>query len=310
MPGLGKFGGIMAIRSRLAQVAVAALGVLAVGPAVAASPAADLFYQRAVMTAADGACRLFAPDVATALAASKAQARGAALRSGADPAGLAAVEAQASAAGAASCHSPAIAAAADQVRAAFAGYAHLDHMDFPGEFAAWLAERPASDTEPRWHASQRDRFGWDVMRFGLAGHGDDRPLTAVASFADSAQPYGARLVMRDVDATSGPYLDARQADIDGHIPIDGRLPPRASSRVFEAGEMTAADKALVTPDMPGAWSFAFPQAASDALAQLDPRETVAVEFLFTGDDGESVRTAYVEVGDFAAARAFQSIPQQ
>jgi len=300
----------MAIRSRLAQVAVATLGVLAVGPALAASPAADLFYQRAVMTAADGACRLFAPDVATALAASKAQARGAALRSGADPAGLAAVEAQASAAGAAGCHSPAIAAAADQVRAAFAGYAHLDHMDFPGEFTAWLAERPASDTEPRWHASQRDRFGWDVMRFGLAGHGDDRPLTAVASFADGAQPYGARLVMRDVDATSGPYLDVRQADIGGRIPIDGRLPPRASSRVFEAGDMTAADKALVTPDMPGAWSFAFPQAASDALAQLDPRETVAVEFLFTGDDGESVRTAYVEVGDFAAARAFQSIPQQ
>jgi hypothetical protein len=300
----------MAIRSRLAQVAVATLGVLAVGPALAASPAADLFYQRAVMTAADGACRLFAPDVATALAASKAQARGAALRSGADPAGLAAVEAQASAAGAAGCHSPAIAAAADQVRAAFAGYAHLDHMDFPGEFTAWLAERPASDTEPRWHASQRDRFGWDVMRFGLAGHGDDRPLTAVASFADGAQPYGARLVMRDVDATSGPYLDVRQADIDGRIPIDGRLPPRASSRVFEAGDMTAAEKALVTPDMPGAWSFAFPQAASDALAQLDPRETVAVEFLFTGDDGESVRTAYVEVGDFAAARAFQSIPQQ
>ena len=300
----------MAIRSRLAQVAVATLGVLAVGPALAASPAADLFYQRAVMTAADGACRLFAPDVATALAASKAQARGAALRSGADPAGLAAVEAQASAAGAAGCHSPAIAAAADQVRAAFAGYAHLDHMDFHGEFTAWLAERPASDTEPRWHASQRDRFGWDVMRFGLAGHGDDRPLTAVASFADGAQPYGARLVMRDVDATSGPYLDVRQADIDGRIPIDGRLPPRASSRVFEAGDMTAADKALVTPDMPGAWSFAFPQAASDALAQLDPRESVAVEFLFAGDGGESVRTAYVEVGDFAAARAFQSIPQQ
>jgi len=300
----------MAIRGGLAQAAAMALGVLAVGPALAASPAADLFYQRAVMTAADGACRLFAPDVATALAASKAQARGAALRSGADPASLAALEAQASGAGAANCRSATIAAAAAQVRAAFASYAHLDHMDFPGEFADWLAERPASDTEPRWHLSQRDRFGWDVMRFGLAGHGDTRPLTAVASFADGAQPYGARLVLRDPDATNGPYLDARQADIDGRIPIDGRLPPRSASRVFEAGEMTAADKALVTPDMPGAWSFAFPQAASDALAQLDPRETVAVEFLFTGDDGESVRTAYVEVGDFAAAKAFQSIPQQ
>ena len=197
-----------------------------------------------------------------------------------------------------------------QVRAAFAGYAHLDHMEFPGEFASWLAERPASVTAPRWRASQRARFGWDVMLFGLAGHGDERPLTAVASFADGAQPYGARLVLRDSDATSGPYLDARQADIDGRIPIDGRLPPRASSRVFEAGEMTAADKALVMSDMTGAVAFEFPQAAGDALAQLDPRETVAVEFLFTGDDGETVRTAYVEVGDFAAAKAFQSIAQR
>jgi hypothetical protein len=300
----------MAIKGRLAQAAAAALCVLAVGPALAATPAANLFYERAVMTAADGACRLFAPDITTALAASKAQARGAALRSGADPASLAAAEAQASATGAADCRSANIAAAAQQVRSAFAGYAHLDRMDFPGEFAAWIAERPASEAGPRWHVSQRARFGWDVMLFGLAGEGADRPLTAVASFADGAQPYGARLVLRDADATSGPYLDARQADIDGRIPIDGRLPPRASSRIFEAGEMKPAAKELVTTDMTGALAFEFPQAAADALAQLDPRETVAVEFLFTGDDGESVRTAYIEVGDFAAAKAFQSIAQR
>ena len=300
----------MRIKGRLALATTVALGVLAVGPALASTPAADLFYQRAVMSAANGACRLFAPDVGVALAASKAQARGAALRSGADPANLAALEAQAGLAGSAGCGSARIAAAAQQVRSAFAGWAHLDHMDFPGEFASWLAERPASDTETRWHASQRARFGWDVMLFGLAGHGAERPLTAVASFADGAQPYGARLVLRDTDATNGPYLDARQADIDGRIPIDCRLPPRASSRVFEAGEMTAADKALLPSDMPNAWSFQFPEAASDALAGLDPRETVAVEFLFAGDNGDSVRTAYVEVGDFAAARAFQSIAQR
>src|SRR5580704_953279 len=111
--------GIMAINGRLAQAAAAALCILAVGPALAATPAANLFYQRAVMTAADGACRLFAPDVGTALAASKAQARGAALRSGADPASLAAAEAQAASAGVAGCRSPEIAAAAEQVRAAF-----------------------------------------------------------------------------------------------------------------------------------------------------------------------------------------------
>jgi len=301
----------MATRSRLAQAATAALGLLVVSPVMAGAPAADVFYQRAVMTAADSRCRLFAPDVATALAASKAQARGAALRSGDDPVALAAAEAQASAAvAAAGCGSADIAKAAQAVRAGFADYARLDHMDFPGDFAPWTAARPLSQSDVLWRASQRDRFGWDVMLFGLAGKGQDRSLTAVASFADGAAPYAARLVLRDSSVTSGPFLDAREADIAGHIPIDGRLPPREQSRVFAAAEMAPAQKSLLADDMNQGWAFTFPAAAMDALAGLDPRESVAIEFLFAGDDGETVRTAYVEVGDFAAARAFQAIPQE
>src|SRR5206468_3912837 len=49
------------------------------------------------------------------------------------------------------------------------------------------------------------------------------------------------------------------------------------------------------------WAFRFPQPAARALAGLDPREAVAVDFLFPGD---RVRRAYVEVGDFAAGQAF------
>ena len=99
----------MAIGGRAARPAAAlcAASPLRAGQALAATPAANLFYERALMAAADGACRLFAPDVSAALAASKAQARGAALRSGADAAALAGLEAQASAAGAAGCGSPA-----------------------------------------------------------------------------------------------------------------------------------------------------------------------------------------------------------
>jgi hypothetical protein len=295
----------MAIRAGLAQAAVAFGLMAAASTAPAATPAANLFYDRAVMTAADGACRLFAPDVAAALAAAKAQARDAALRSGADPASLAAAEARADAAGAAGCRSAGVVAAAQRVRAAFAGYARLDHMDFPGEFASWRADRPPPGDAPQWRASQRARFGWDVMVFGLAGQG--QTLTAAASFADGARPYGARLVLRDADATSGPYLDARLADIAGHIPIDGRLPPRTSSRVFEAGQMRPAGADLAPPDMPGAVVFDFPDAAVDALARLDPRESAAIEFLFAGEGPDEVRTAYVEVGDFAAAKAFEAV---
>lgn len=296
----------MAIGGRAARAAALCAASLWAGQALAATPAANLFYERALMAAAGGACRLFAPDVAAALAAAKAQARSAALRSGADAASLAGLEAQASAAGAASCRSPGVTAAAAQVRAAFAGYAALDELKFPGELSSWTASRPAGDG---WRVVQHDRFGWDVMLFGVAGHGDARPLIAAASFADGAQPYGARLVMRDVSLTSGPYLDPREADIAGRLPIDARLPPRAASRVFAAEAMAPAG-VLQGPDMPGAVGFRFPADAAEALAGLDPREAVAVEFLFARENGEEVRTAYVEVGDFAAARAFQAVAQR
>jgi hypothetical protein len=297
---------------RKAAAMLAGLGMLAIGGAAGgATPATDLFYQRAVMAAAGNACRLFAPDVAAALAAAKAQARGAALRSGIDSATLADLEARAGAAvSAAGCSSPDIAAGAVQVRSAFEGYARLDHMDFPGELRGWTALRGPTDGPARWLVSQKDRFGWDALQFGIVGHGPARPLVAMASFADGAEPYGARLIMRDPAATSGPYLDARAADLTGRLPIDARLPPRSATRVFAAEALSPAGTDLAGPDAAGAWAFRFPAAAAEAMAALDPREVVAVEFLFPGDDGDSVRRAYVEVGDFAAARAFAAIPQR
>jgi hypothetical protein len=293
-------------RAVLAAAAALSVGAALASQALAATPAANLFYERALMMAADQACRLFAPDVGAALAASKAQARGAALRSGADAAALAGMEAEADAAGAAGCRSPGVLAAAAQVRAAFAGYASLSELKFPGELSSWTASRPVGDG---WRVVQRDRFGWDLMLFGVAGHGGERPLIAAASFADGAKPYGARLVVREAALTSGPYLDPRAADIAGRLPIDARLPPRPATRVFTAEAMAPAG-VLQAPDMPGAVAFRFPTAAADALAGLDPREAVAVEFLFAGERGENVRTAYAEVGDFAAARAFQAVAQR
>jgi hypothetical protein len=48
-------------------------------------------------------------------------------------------------------------------------------------------------------------------------------------------------------------------------------------------------------------AFRFPARAAEDLAELDPRERFAVEFLFRGD---RVRTVVFEVGDFAAGKAF------
>src|SRR5579872_7242753 len=114
----------MTIWGRAAQ-GLAAATLLAAAPAAAPS-AADLFYERSVMAAADAACRLFAPPVAAGLAAAKAQAKGAALRSGVDTGTLNGLESRAGAAAeSAGCASPDIAAAAGRVRSAFEGYARL-----------------------------------------------------------------------------------------------------------------------------------------------------------------------------------------
>ncbi|MGH1557030.1 hypothetical protein ACRAWD_02905 [Caulobacter segnis] len=58
------------------------LAAMASPTALLAANAADQLYERTLMTAADGRCRLFSPTVSAALDAARAQARGASLRSG------------------------------------------------------------------------------------------------------------------------------------------------------------------------------------------------------------------------------------
>ena len=52
------------------------------------------------------------------------------------------------------------------------------------------------------------------------------------------------------------------------------------------------------------------QTPDAALAALDPREAVAIEFLIPSAGADQVRTAYIEVGDFAAGRAFLTASQR
>jgi hypothetical protein len=86
--------------------------------------------------------------------------------------------------------------------------------------------------------------------------------------------------------------------------LSRRLPPRSALRVYAAEARSPAGVDLLPKDSGGGWAFRFPAEAARELARLDPREAVAVEFLMPGD---VVRRAYVEVGDFAAGRAFLSV---
>jgi alkylhydroperoxidase family enzyme len=284
-------------------------GAALVVPGLAsAAGAAELFYERAVMSAADERCNLFTPPVSAALEAARAQARGAALRGGAEAAELQLVQARARRkAASVSCTSPDMRTAAQRVRIAFDGYARLYRMSFPGDVAAWKAERIMPERGEGWRLSQFARFGSDKLNFGLAaGRGQPGRLTGAVIFADNARPFAARIVIRDVTRTSAPYLGDARGGPTARLPLDRRVAPRSAARAFLA-ESRATDVRL-SPD-PGetATVFRFPAAAAAAIAGLDPREAVSVEFVFAGRSRDVVRTAYLEVGDFAAAQAFLTV---
>lgn len=268
-------------------------------PAAALAQPVDLFFERTVMTAADSRCDLFTPAVSSALAAGAAQARGAALRAGTDLKSLAAIERNARGRAAQiDCSSPLVASQAARIQAAYGSYARIQRMVYPGDLTEWRADRGVGRTA-RWRLSQSADFGSNRMIFGLAGRQDNQSaLVAVAAFSDKATPYSARLVMRDTGRTMGPYL------LGGRQPLAKKLPPSSATRSYIAEARAGAEAELLPKGYAGGWAFRFPTNAVQALSELDPREAVAVEFMLPG--GRS-RVAYVEVGDFAAGRAFLQI---
>lgn len=278
---------------------VAGLLAAIAAPSIALAQPADLFFERTVMTAADGRCDLFTPPVSAALAAGAAQARGAALRAGTDTRSLAVIEQNARGRAAQlDCASPLIASQAARIQAAFGSYARIQRMVYPGDLTEWRADRGIGRTA-RWRLSQSADFGSNRMIFGLAGRQDNASaLVAVAGFSDKAAPYSARLIIRDTSRTMGPYL------LTGRQALSAKLPPASATKSYIAEARGGAETELLPKGYAGGWAFRFPTGAVQALSELDPREAVAVEFMLPGG---RTRTAYVEVGDFAAGRAFLQV---
>jgi hypothetical protein len=288
----------------LAMAAVAG----AAGAARAASPQ-DLYYERTMMSLAGGRCGLFAPELAAALDAAAAQARSAALRSGVGFAQLDAVRSKAgAAAAAASCRSKDMATAAARVKSAFEGYSRTMRLDLPGDVADWRAERRAPSDSAGWRLSQASTLAGAPLIFGLAGRQGERPqLFAVTQFGAGPEPYAARLLVRDPLRAPGPYLGVLKTSSSAVTPLAARNPPRWATKVFTAEARGKAGRWLVPAGARSATIYRFPDAATDALAALDPREVVTVEFLYAGASSDVARQAYVEVGDFAAGMAFISL---
>jgi hypothetical protein len=259
----------------------------------------DVYRERVAMSAAGAQCRLFAADLAAALDVGAVQARTVALRAGytAQALDASADDARALVSHMA-CNSGRVQDAAARARDAFRAYSGLQRMVFPGDLGAWRADRAMPLQSASWRLAQDAWAGEDKVVFGVAGlHGADTVTVAVAS-ADGANPYGARLILRDPARLAEPLFHR------GDSPLADRAPLRAAAKVILADARAPADPALRPRGADKAVEFRFPAAAQQAIEHLDPREAVSVEILYPSDRGDLVRTAFLEVGDFDAGMAF------
>lgn len=288
-------------RSLFNPRALALVALMGLSPTAAGSAPADLYYERSLMAEAGTRCGLFAPQVQSALVSAREQARGTALRAGSPPRDLQATFDRARArARSVPCDSQDIVIAAQRVRNAFEGYARLIRLDFPGDLYTWKADRSVSAQKVFWRLTQEVQQGEDQMRFGLAGRGGADNLMAVARFSTDEAPYAARIVMRNRSLTTGAYLDSRGESLRT-LPLPRRLPKSGPYEGYVAEARSQAGTDLLPPGVRAGWAFRFPAQAAAAMADLDPRESIQVEFQFGSG---STRKIYVEVGDFAAGRAF------
>lgn len=282
--------GPLAINAKAAAAATALALALAAVPA-GASPngAAERFYERSFVLAADARCRLFEPRLTHALEAATWQARGAALRAGVDAPQLAESAGRARALAARTpCDAADLKTVAGRAENAFAGWKRLARLTLPGARRDWSADRFAYQS-PTYRLVQDSVTGASPVRFGLAGTMDaeDAPL-AVVSWFGRPRPVAARLVLRDAGVAPQPWLT-------------GDLPPSAQARTIWSSGAEDAATTLLPRDRKTGQAWRFPAEAAEALATLDPREPFALEFLFR--DG-SVARARFEAGDFAAGQAF------
>lgn len=277
--------GQTALKTKAALLAAAALCL----PDPARAGPADTYYERAFMVAADQRCGLFEARIDAALGAAAAQARGAALRSGAAEADLSATAARArSRAHAVSCQDPQLATARSRVDDAFSGWLRTPRMSFPGERGDWTANRMRS-AGPGWRLKQTSVIGASPVAFGYAGEGDAQDMVAVVSFVGRSRPNAARIVLRDPTRVPRAWLAG-----------EGLVPASSRASLWAAG-VAPAERELLAEGRRAGEVWRFPASTAAALERLDPRETFAIEFHFR--DG-SVATAKFEAGDFAAGRAF------
>jgi hypothetical protein len=277
-----------------------ALGLIGLTSASHAQSADTIFGERAYALALDDRCALFSPAQRDALDAARLQARGVLLRGGVAAYRLNHYTAQLTqdAAGQ-GCASELTLALRDRVIDAFSAYVRMRDMNFPGESFGWMADRQAFTADAAWVLLQDT----GVVRAGLSAVGGH--LAFSVSSPSQREYTSAVLVTRDperddelFDPTSdGVFLPPAEAEWARWTP-----PEHARRLVWASNHVADPMIELLFEEDDNRPLYRFPDSAIEALASLDPRETARIDYM--DQQGNRVRSVYIEVGDFSAALAF------
>jgi len=290
----------------LIAVPVFLCAALCAAPGVIAADAVDAItgttLSRYFLSAADARCHALSPDAANALKAGYLQARNTALRAGHSMNDLAPWLARADqAAATVACDDPKLDGDLAGAQDAYRRFIVQTRLDLPGARAAWHADRTYGDDDA-WRLVQYQNLPGADLALGIHGTLDAPRFTVMASFRDGRQPYAARLLLRNPDVLGQGLIEPAAANLSATPPAGfdggaiGFMARDASetSAVLHPG--SAKEDAL---------RFDFPSRAWPAIARLDPREDMVVEFDF--DDGP--RYARFEVGDFISGLIYVTLPQ-
>jgi hypothetical protein len=183
----------------------------------------------------------------------------------------------------------------------------FDQARFEGRAQGWTAQRGGlSDEFAQWRIVQSLRQG--AANFGIFQQGDETALAL--SLRTALRPAYAVAYVRDVerapepvDLTAGGLLPPPDED-----PVSAwGAPSDRLERVF-ATETLSRQRAgeLAPASGQPAVGFIFPQALTEELANLSPREGARID-LYDGT-GAVIDRYWVEVGAFDAALAFMRLP--
>ncbi|MBW8732740.1 MAG: hypothetical protein JF571_00240 [Asticcacaulis sp.] len=295
-----------------------AMTVAALAP-VCVSAGPDGLTQTAVkryfLAQADARCHLLTPAASMAVTAGYLQARNTAIRLSGTMGTLAPwLEQARAAAGLAPCDAPELKAAATQAQDAYRGFVVQTRLDL----GAWSGDRTYPD-KSAWRLAQYQSTAEADAVLGLYGTLDKAHFVVMASFTDGARPYSARLLVRNADIVTAGLINRAPRAVTATAPLGFTPTTTLSFLARDSADVAIALRPEVRSNVMGfsasgdyvgrsatadAVRFDLPTTAWRAMAPLDPREDVVVEF--DCDDGP--RYMRFEVGDFLTGLTFVRLP--